>query len=59
MTILMKRLAITFLAPGGASSHAACPTTWAAIWLIPALGAVGVLILFLVFFREPRKTNAL
>ena len=31
---------------------------WAAIWRIPALGAVGVLILFLIFFREPRKTDA-
>ena len=30
---------------------------WAAIWRIPALGAVGVLIIFLIFFREPRKTD--
>ena len=30
---------------------------WAAIWRIPALGAVGVLIIFLILFRESRKTD--
>jgi nucleoside transporter len=32
---------------------------WAAIWATPAWIAVGVLVLFLIFFREPRKAAAL
>lgn len=28
---------------------------WKAIWLTPAWGAVGVIVVFLLFFREPRK----
>src|SRR5207253_1408719 len=27
---------------------------WQGIWLLPALGATAVLLVFLVFFREPR-----
>ncbi len=30
---------------------------WAAIWRAPALGAVGVLIIFLIFFRAPQNTK--
>ena len=29
---------------------------WKGIWMLPALGAAGVLVVFLIFFREPRKT---
>jgi hypothetical protein len=28
---------------------------WQAIWMQPALGAAGVLIVFSIFFREPRS----
>jgi nucleoside transporter len=35
--------------PTGSIAH-----DWAGIWLIPAYMAAGVLIIFLVFFREPR-----
>jgi MFS family permease len=28
---------------------------WKAIWLTPAWGALGVLVVFLIFFREPNK----
>jgi nucleoside transporter len=32
---------------------------WRAIWMTPALGATAVLIIFMIFFREPpRKTSA-
>jgi nucleoside transporter len=32
---------------------------WRAIWITPALGATAVLIIFMIFFREPpRKTSA-
>ena len=31
---------------------------WAAIWSTPAWIAVGVLVLFVIFFREPKKTKA-
>jgi nucleoside transporter len=31
---------------------------WKGIWMQPALGAVAVLIIFLIFFREPRKVAA-
>jgi len=37
---------------GGVIQH-----NWQPIWLTPAFGAVGVLILFVIFFREP-KTSA-
>jgi nucleoside transporter len=30
---------------------------WKAIWATPAWGAVGVVIVFLIFFREPRKSK--
>ncbi len=29
---------------------------WRAIWTAPALGAVAVLVIFLIFFRDPPKT---
>lgn len=31
---------------------------WAAIWQWPAWGALGVLVIFLVFFRDPKKAAA-
>jgi nucleoside transporter len=31
---------------------------WKGIWLQPAFGAVAVLVIFLIFFREPRKVAA-
>jgi len=31
---------------------------WAAIWMYPALGATAVLVLFLVFFRDPKTQQA-
>ena len=36
------------LAPGGPLQHA-----WAQIWMLPALGATAVLVIFLIYFREP------
>lgn len=40
-------------APQGAIAH-----DWKTIWMTPALGAAGVLVLFLIFFREPVKEPA-
>lgn len=40
-------------APKGAITH-----DWSAIWATPAWIAVGVLVLFVIFFREPRKASA-
>lgn len=31
---------------------------WAAIWQLPAWGALGVLVIFLIFFRDPKKVAA-
>ena len=31
---------------------------WAAIWQLPAWGALGVLVIFLIFFRDPVKAKA-
>ncbi|MES2693766.1 MAG: MFS transporter, partial [Verrucomicrobiota bacterium] len=31
---------------------------WEKIWMTPALGAVGVLVVFLIFFREPKSSAA-
>ena len=31
---------------------------WRGIWMTPALGAAAVLVVFLIFFREPRKSLA-
>ena len=39
--------------PTGTIAHA-----WSGIWLLPAVGAVGVLVVFLAFFREPRAAPA-
>jgi nucleoside transporter len=39
----------TLPAPTGPIAH-----DWARIWLLPAIGAVVVLVVFLLFFREPR-----
>jgi nucleoside transporter len=39
--------------PQGAIAH-----DWKAIWMTPALGAAGVLVVFLIFFREPTKAAA-
>jgi nucleoside transporter len=30
---------------------------WAQIWMVPALGAVGVLLLFVAFFRSPARAS--
>ena len=42
-----------FATPVGSIGH-----DWRWIWLIPGLLATGVLVLFLVFFREPRRGTA-
>lgn len=48
-----KVLASHLLAtPQGGLSH-----DWSKIWLSPALAAIGVMVVFLVFFREPTKTT--
>jgi hypothetical protein len=39
----------TLEAPTGPITH-----EWARIWLLPAIGATVVLVVFLIFFREPR-----
>jgi nucleoside transporter len=31
---------------------------WYGIWILPAIGATAVLVVFLIFFREPRKAAA-
>ncbi|MBI5769601.1 MAG: MFS transporter [Verrucomicrobia bacterium] len=43
----------TLAAPRGTIAH-----DWSAIWMLPALGAVAVLVVFLIFFREPGKAAA-
>jgi MFS family permease len=49
-----KVLAANQLAtPQGAIAH-----DWQKIWMTPALGAVGVLVVFLIFFREPAPRPA-
>jgi MFS family permease len=30
---------------------------WAGIWVLPAIGATAVLLVFLLFFREPRRAD--
>jgi nucleoside transporter len=42
----------TLPAPKGAVTH-----DWAAIWATPAWIGVGVLVIFLIFFREPAKST--
>jgi nucleoside transporter len=51
-TMLAGRVqaANTLAAPGGAVGHA-----WQRIWMTPAIGSAAVLLIFLIFFREPRK----
>lgn len=44
----------TMTTPAGTIAH-----NWSAIWMTPALLATGVLVLFLIFFREPRKPAGL
>ena len=48
----MVRGAYKLSAPVGGIEHG-----WANIWLIPAIGACAVLVVFLVFFREPQKVT--
>jgi nucleoside transporter len=42
--------AYTLAEPIGAIKH-----NWQGIWIIPAIGAAAVLVVFLIFFREPKK----
>jgi len=42
----------TLARPVGRIKH-----NWQAIWLVPAIGATIVLVLFAIFFREPRKVD--
>ena len=39
--------------PQGTIAH-----DWQAIWLTPAIGAAGVMAVFLIFFRDPKNTKA-
>jgi hypothetical protein len=38
--------------PAGLLEH-----NWRGIWMTPALLATGVLVVFLVFFREPKRVH--
>jgi nucleoside transporter len=48
----MTRGAYKLSEPIGTVEHA-----WANIWLLPAIGACAVLVVFLLFFREPQKST--
>jgi predicted cobalt transporter CbtA len=43
----------TLTGPGGAVLH-----DWRSIWTTPAVGAVAVLGVFLIFFREPLRCDS-
>ncbi|MCZ2154014.1 MAG: MFS transporter [Bryobacterales bacterium] len=51
-TLLAGRVlaANQIVAPGGAVTH-----DWKSIWMSPAIGAIAVLIVFILFFREPAR----
>lgn len=52
-TLAGKSLAAhTQVLPNGTTTH-----DWHGIWTYPAWGAVAVLIVFMIFFREPSKTT--
>jgi len=52
-TLAGKSQALHTLAePRGAIAH-----DWQAIWMAPAWGAVAVLVVFLIFFHDPRRTS--
>jgi nucleoside transporter len=42
----------TLTAPAGPYAH-----DWVKIWLTPGIGATAVLVIFLIFFREPKATE--
>lgn len=52
----------TFLAGNVRQNHkldvpdAGLDYDWAAIWQLPAWGALGVLVIFLIFFRDPKRS---
>ena len=48
----MVRGAYKLSAPVGKVEH-----DWAGIWMVPAIGACVVLVIFLIFFREPQKVT--
>lgn len=54
----------TFLAGNVRQNHkldvpdAGLDYDWAAIWQLPAWGALGVLVIFLIFFRDPKRSAA-
>ena len=43
----------TYAEPQGGMSH-----DWSSLWLLPAWGAIAVLIVFIIFFREPKRGAA-
>ena len=42
----------TLASPNGSILH-----DWRSIWMTPALGAVGVMVVFLIFFRDPATSS--
>ncbi|WP_239491849.1 MFS transporter [Luteitalea sp. TBR-22] len=55
-TLLAGRVLAAHALPGVGGSHGGYD--WAAIWRLPAWGAVAVLVLFLLFFRDPARKAA-
>ena len=46
----ISQQAYTLAEPIGNIAH-----DWTSIWIYPAWGSVAVLVVFLIFFREPKK----
>ncbi|WP_396625222.1 MFS transporter [Luteitalea sp.] len=55
-TLLAGRVLAAHALPGVGGGHGGYD--WAAIWRLPAWGAVAVLVLFLLFFRDPERKAA-
>src|SRR6266516_1080594 len=53
-TMLAGKVLAMHILPGAATS---IQHDWKSIWMTPAWGAVVVLILFLIFFRDPKKSS--